>query len=126
MIMDASAAVAMLRGEPESAQLLEALKAAPVVRMSAASVLELAIVMRPHGPEIVDDFIRDMGIQVIGVDTEHLAWARHAHTHFGRGSGSAAKLTFGDCFSYAAARATGEPLLFTGDDFAATDVARAL
>lgn len=56
------------------------------------------------------------------VDDRHLAIARDAWARFGRGSGSPARLNYGDCFSYAAAAATGEPLLFVGEDFAHTDV----
>lgn len=122
MIVDTSAAVAMLRGEPEADPFVEAMDSAAVVRMSVASVLELAIVTTSSGPEIVDAFLDDMGIQVLPVDAEQLRWARHAHEHYGRGSGSPARLNFGDCFAYAAAKATGEPLLFKGDDFVHTDV----
>lgn len=52
--------------------------------------------------------------------------AREAYRDFGRGSGDPAKLNFGDCFAYALARATGEPLLFKGEDFRHTDISRAL
>ncbi|GAB3706554.1 type II toxin-antitoxin system VapC family toxin [Mariniluteicoccus flavus] len=126
MIIDTSAAVAMLRDEPESADFLAAIESSPVVRMSAASVLELAIVTTSSGPALVDDFLHAMGVRVVAVDAEHLRWARHAHHHFGRGSGSPARLNFGDCLAYAAARATEEPLLYKGNDFIHTDVRRAL
>lgn len=122
MIVDTSAAVAMLRDEPEAPQLLEAMDRADVVRMSACTVLELAIVTKASGPGLVDDFITGMGIQVVTVDEEQLRWARTAQERYGRGSGSPARLNYGDCFSYGAARAFDEPLLFKGDDFLHTDV----
>lgn len=123
MIVDTSAAVALLRDEPEAGAFLAALQSADAVRMSAASVLELAIVTRAAGPELVDDFVEGLGIQVLAVDAEHLRWARVALARYGRGSGSPARLNYGDCFAYAAARVTGEPLLFKGQDFVHTDVA---
>lgn len=124
MIVDTSAAVAMLRGEPEASLYLDAMERAEVVRMSVATVLELAIVTRASGPGVVDDFVTGMGVQVVAVDEDHLRWARHALQRYGRGSGSAARLNFGDCFAYAAARALDEPLLFKGEDFVHTDVRR--
>lgn len=122
MIVDTSAAVAMLRAEPEAARMLWALEDAPIARMSAATVLELSLVTAASGPELVDDFLADMGIQVVPVDLEHLRWARQAHVRFGRGSGSPARLNYGDCFAYGAAMVFGEPLLFKGEDFVHTDV----
>lgn len=126
MIIDTSAAVALLRGESEAEEFVAAMDCAPVVRMSAASVLELAIVTRVSGPGVVDAFVAGMGVQVLAVDAEHLRWARDALLRFGRGSGSPARLNYGDCFSYAAAKVTGEPLLFKGDDFVHTDVESAV
>ena len=63
-----------------------------------------------------------MDIEVLDINAEHLYEAIRAHERFGRGSGSPAKLNFGDCFSYAAAKVTGEPLLFKGNDFTHTDI----
>ena len=57
---------------------------------------------------------------------EHAELARTAHRRFGRGSGHPARLNFGDCFAYALAKATGEPLLFKGEDFGHTDIRSAL
>lgn len=122
MIIDTSAAVALLRDEPEAAAMIKAMSAAPRLGMSAASVLELAIVTAVSGPELVDDFLRDLRIEVVAVDAEHLRWARIAHARYGRGSGSQAKLNFGDCLAYGAAKAAGRPLLFKGSDFVHTDV----
>lgn len=52
--------------------------------------------------------------------------ARDAYRDFGRGSGNPARLNFGDCFAYALAKVTGEPLLYKGDDFPHTDIEPAL
>lgn len=126
MIVDTSAAVAILRSEPDAEALLVALESAPAAFMSAASVLELAMVTASSGRDVPDEFIATFGIRILAVDAEHLAWARRAHERYGRGSGSPARLNFGDCFVYAAAKVTGEPLLFKGDDFTHTDVETAL
>ena len=126
MIIDTAAAVAMLRDEPESAAFIAAMDAAVSVHMSAASVLELAMVTSASGPEVVDEFLEGIAIQVVPVDAEHLRWARHGQATYGRGSGSPARLNFGDCLSYGDAKALDEPLLFTGDDFIHTDVESAV
>lgn len=54
-------------------------------------------------------------------DAEQAVIAIEAFRRFGKGRHPAA-LNFGDCAAYALARATGEPLLFKGDDFSQTDV----
>lgn len=64
--------------------------------------------------------------EVVPVDADHVRVARAAYRDFGRGSGHPAKLNLGDCFSYALASITGEPLLYKGDDFGYTDVRSAL
>ena len=121
MIIDTSAAIAVMRHEPEAEELLKTIAAASHVRISAASVLEMAIVSRAD-PGLAEDFVADMGFEVLDINAEHLYEAIRAQERFGRGSGSPAKLNFGDCFSYAAAKVTGEPLLFKGDDFTHTDI----
>ncbi len=122
MIIDTSAAVTMLRDEPEADEFRERIEAARAVRMSVASVLELAMVIGRSDPGLTDLFIEEFGVELVAVDAEQLKWARHAYEQFGRGSGSPARLNYGDCLVYGAARAAGEPLLFTGDDFGHTDL----
>ncbi len=126
MIIDTSAAVALLRGEIDAPVMKRAMTNAPRLGMSAASVLELAIVTAASGPQLVDDFLAVLSVEVIAVDQEHLKWARFAHTHYGRGAGSPAKLNFGDCLAYGASKAENLPLLFKGADFSHTDVESAL
>ncbi len=122
MIIDTSAAVAILCNEPTADDLQRHIEAAGVLRMSACSVLELTMVIGRTDPELVDLFIKKLGVQVLPVDLEQLQWARHAFAQFGCGSGSPAKLNFGDCLTYAAAKALHEPLLFVGEDFSHTDL----
>lgn len=89
-------------------------------KISAGTAVEFELVARKYGnPQHV---LKALGIEVVPVDENHLKWARFAVREFARGSGSPAKLNFGDCFSYAASRALNEPLLFKGTDFGATDV----
>lgn len=122
MIVDTSAAVVMLRGEADVARFREHIEHAPVLRMSAGSVLELAMVIGCGDPGLVDAFLEELGIQVLPVDAENLVWARRAFERYGRGSGSPARLNYGDCLTYAAVKVTREPLLFKGDDFVHTDL----
>ena len=73
-----------------------------------------------------DDFIREARIDIEPVSVLQAKIAREAYRDFGRGSGHPAQLNFGDCFAYALARDTGQPLLFKGNDFSQTDVRPAL
>ena len=84
MIVDTSAAVAILKGEPESEWLRDQMEQAGALRMSAGSVLELAIVVGRRDPGLVDLFLEELGIQVLAVDAAHLTWARRAFERFGR------------------------------------------
>jgi ribonuclease VapC len=127
MVVDTSAIVAILFGEPEAQAFAEAIERDAVRLMSAASVLEAAIVVESElgdpGAREIDLLLYKAGITVVPFSPEHLAAARHAFRNFGKGHHVAA-LNFGDCFSYALSRSTNEPLLFKGEDFRHTDVAR--
>ena len=70
----------------------------------------------------LDRLVADLRLDAVPVDEQQVAAARAAYRDYGRGSGHAAGLNFGDCFAYALAATTGEPLLFTGDGFTHTDV----
>ena len=95
-------------------------------KISAATLLECAIVVdRLHDPAVsrrLDDLVEALGLQVVAVSPDHVAIGRAAYRDYGKGSGHPAGLNHGDCFSYALARETGEPLLFKGDDFIHTDL----
>ena len=125
MIIDTSALVAILYGEPEAADFARRIHDAAVCRISVATHVELSMVIEsqlgPEGMRQAETFIRRAGLIIEPVTVEHGELARQAFLDFGKGRHRAA-LNFGDCFSYALAKATGEPLLFKGDDFGETDL----
>jgi ribonuclease VapC len=129
MIIDTSAIVAILRQEPEARRLAEAIEAAPVRRVSATTYVEIGAVIDvgrdPVASRLVDELLAKAGIIIEPVTAAQARIAREAYRDFGKGSGHAAGLNFGDCFAYALANATGEPLLFKGDGFSHTDVTTA-
>jgi ribonuclease VapC len=126
MVIDTSALVAILHGEAERRAFIEAIENADDRLMSVATFVEISIVIEArHGAEglrDLDHFIGRAGIELVRVDADHGKVACSAFCRFGRGRHRAG-LNYGDCFSYALAISTGEPLLFKGDDFVHTDVA---
>ncbi|HNQ08284.1 MAG TPA: type II toxin-antitoxin system VapC family toxin [Tetrasphaera sp.] len=130
MIVDTSAIIAVLKDEADAPHLTSALVGAQSLLFSAASYLEAGIVIdSPRDPTLsrrLDELLEDFDITVVPVTPEQARIARDAYRDFGRGSGHPARLTFGDCFSYALASERREPLLFKGDDFGHTDVRSAL
>jgi ribonuclease VapC len=125
MVIDTSAILAILQGESERRNFIEAIESADVVRMSVASFVETSVVIESrYGAEGLGDldrFISRASIELVAVDQEQGLLARSAFTRFGKGR-HCAGLNYGDCFSYAAAIHLGEPLLCKGDDFIHTDV----
>jgi ribonuclease VapC len=125
VIVDASAIIAILRGENDGPALARALERAPLRRISAATYVEAAIVTDSNRNPVLsrrfDDLLRDSGITIEPVTPEQAEIAREAYRDFGKGRHRAG-LNFGDCFAYALAKIMGEPLLFKGDDFCHTDV----
>lgn len=130
MVIDTSAIIAVVFAEPERESLLDAMGAAPRLALSAATYLESGLVIdglrRPELSRWLDRLLAAQGIEIAPVTEGQARVAREAHRDFGRGSGHRARLNFGDCFAYALAIETDEPLLFKGDDFGHTDVRRAL
>lgn len=130
MVVDTSALLAILLDEPESLRCADALEIVPAAFLSAASRVELDIVVvNKLGDEAlsdVDDLIDVAGIQVEPVTSAHWVLARQAYLAFGKGRGHPAQLNFGDCFSYALAKELQMPLLFVGKDFSATDITAVL
>lgn len=129
MIVDSSALAAILFREPEAEQCAVALRRAQVVRISAPTLVEVAMVvvsrLGPNGSVQLERLLLKLKV-VVEPFTGSQAGAAHAGwLRFGRGRHPAA-LNFGDCFSYALAIERDEPLLFTGTDFARTDVRCAL
>lgn len=126
MIVDTSALLAILRDEPEARPCAEAIERAATRRISAATFLEAALVIDasrdPIASRRLDDLLTAADIVIEPVTEAQARIGREAYRDFGKGSGHPAQLNVGDCFAYALARVTGEPLLFKGSDFAHTDV----
>jgi ribonuclease VapC len=125
MVIDTSALIAILGYEAEAPQFAEAIQSDPVRLISAASLLECAIVIEARygqaGGDKLDQLLYVAQIQVEPVTAEQVAAARLAFRTYGKGRHPAA-LNFGDCFAYALAKISEEPLLFKGDDFSQTDI----
>ena len=125
MVIDPSAIVAILLREPGWEQLLQAIEQDPIKLIAMPSVLELHMIVQSRlgaeGVREMEFFLLKVGIQKIAMDEDQLLWATYAFNKFGKGRHPAA-LNFGDCFSYALAKTSGEPLLFKGADFSKTDL----
>jgi ribonuclease VapC len=130
MIVDTSAIVALVRGEPGRDEIHAALGASRLTRMSAASYVEMGAVLDRDSNTTrrrrIDTVLDDYRIAVEPVTAEQARIARKAYLDYGRGSGHPARLNLGDVFAYALAKTTREPLLFVGDDFSQTDVTSVL
>jgi ribonuclease VapC len=130
MIIDTSVIVAIAKNEPEALIFADKLEdSESPLRISAASWLEAAIVLdslnEPEASLRFDRLIDRIGIEISAVTAEQVVIARQAYRAYGKGSGHKAQLNFGDCFAYALAAHSGEPLLFKGNDFSHTDFAPA-
>jgi len=125
IVVDTSALIAILDKEPDANLYAEAIAEADPPLISTATLVELNIVMlNRHGikaAQIVDRLIREGGFQVESFTIQHAELARDAYARYGKGQ-QPAGLNYGDCFSYALAKATGVPLLFKGQDFSKTDI----
>lgn len=132
IFVDTSAVVAILASEPEAGDFAAKLEAAkqPIsaghVILEASMRLSTLLGLEPTvADRLVTRMLREARIAVVPIDEEiaHLAVA--AFERYGKGRGHEARLNFGDCLSYACAQSHGVALLFKGNDFAATDIARA-
>ncbi|MEN3952335.1 type II toxin-antitoxin system VapC family toxin [Iodidimonas sp. SYSU 1G8] len=125
MVVDTSALVAILLNEPERAAYNASIAASAIRLISAASLLEAALVIESRkgasGQAELDRFVLRARLDVVAFDALQAEAARFGWRRFGKGRHPAA-LNFGDCFSYALAKCTGEPLLFKGTDFSMTDI----
>jgi ribonuclease VapC len=125
MVVDSSAFVALLLGEPEQERFARVLASAAELWVSAFSVLETAIVVAdkkgPQGLLTWDALLLRLQVQVVPMTAIHATVARDAWLRFGKGRHPAA-LNIGDCCSYAVARHAGLPLLAKGADFPLTDL----
>jgi ribonuclease VapC len=125
VVIDTSALIALLEGETGAERLEDQLLAADRLFISAATLVEAGIVVEARRGEIggreLDLLLHRLGVEIAPLDESQAELARSAWRRFGKGRHPAG-LNLGDCFSYALAAATGEPLLFVGDDFSRTDI----
>jgi len=126
MVINTSALVAIFLSEPERQSFLAQIISAETRLVSAATLLEAGIVLEARRGESAgrefDLFVVRANLQIVPVDAEQADLARSAWRKYGKGRHPAA-LNFGDCFSYALAKSTGEPLLAKATDFGLTDIA---
>jgi ribonuclease VapC len=125
VVIDTSALLAILLGEPERGKFLQLLGESETRLLSAANALETAIVVESRRGEAagreLDLFLHRTKIEIVAVDAEQFSIARFAWRKFGKGRHAAA-LNFGDCFAYALTKMSSEPLLAKGEDFQRTDL----
>jgi len=128
MIVDSSALIALILQEPGHQKIGRVLRDEDTLHMSTATWVELGMVADRRLSEVnqhrLDAMIDGLGIVLVPLSVAQARRARQAHQRYGPGSGSAARLNMGDCYSYALAIELDEPLLFVGDDFTHTDVQR--
>jgi len=129
MVIDLSAILAILLSESAAERIEQAINNDPVRFITGVSVVEASIVVEsrygPIGGRELDLLLHNAAIEVAPLTPEQVDWARYAARVFGRGR-HPAQLNWGECFSYALARVSGEPLLFQGKRFTETDIAAAL
>jgi ribonuclease VapC len=128
VIVDTSAVVAVLLGEPPADRIVDLLIGREAA-MSAATLTELGIVvgrLAPQQARRLDALLTEWQVEVVPFTAEHSRIARDAYRDYGRGSGHPARLNLGDCFAYALATERRDELLFVGDDFVRTDLRAAL
>jgi ribonuclease VapC len=128
MVLDSSAIVAMIHGEPGCEELVRRMDRADIVAVGTPTLVEAGLVLTwrlgHDARAAIGDFLRDAEVDIIPFTEEHYQLAVDAFQRYGKGRHPAA-LNFGDCLTYAVARVAGMPLLFTGDDFSKTDIPRA-
>lgn len=129
MIVDTSALIAVMYEEAGHGEILTALETSDLNQISAATWTELMIVadrnLDPADVGRLEQLIAELRIEIVDVGSRQAGLARQAYRDFGKGRHRAG-LNFGDCFSYALAKDTGESLLCVGEDFRYTDLMPAL
>lgn len=127
--VDTSALVAIAFDEPERAAFVDIVRASGDALISTVAVVETKMVVHARRGQravvLLDDLLRLPPFRVIAPEPADAEAAYAAFVAYGKGSGHPAALNFGDVFSYALAKVRGIPLLFKGDGFALTDIARA-
>jgi len=126
VVVDTSVVISILKGEPGSTGFISAIFTAETVLVGAPNLLEASMVFvsRTEGDSRdIDTFCSGLGVRVVPFGPDEYRHAAAAFHRYGKGR-HPARLNFGDCMAYAVSKATGEPLLFKGADFAKTDVER--
>ena len=130
IVVDTSAIIAILFGEPDAPALTEKLMAHGRVLIGAPTLFEVRLVMggrqQQEGIEDADSLLTQSSIETVAWTAELADLATDAFLRFGKGQGHPAQLNFGDCMAYAVAKSLDAPLLFKGDDFLQTDIRSAL
>lgn len=129
MIIDTSAIIAILAGEPDAADYAQRIEMNPTPRIGTPALLEASMVLTRWFGEAadiaLDAFVRESGAEIIAFDLPQLRAAQNAYLQYGKGRHPAG-LNFGDCMSYALAKVCNEELLFKGNDFLQTDINSAM
>lgn len=130
MIVDTSAIMAVVLAEPDADRFADALATSGYNAMSAGSFVELGLVLAHRDDASIEEaaaaLLQTARIEIAPVTATLARLGWRAYREYGRAAKHPARLNFGDCFAYALAQETGEPLLFKGDDFGHTDVTPAL
>lgn len=126
IVVDSSALIAILEGEPEAERFLALLRDTTRRIASAVTIYETGVVMggrrgRKSEAELMA-LIEQLGIEIVPFAGPQTAAALEAYGRYGKGINPNSRLNLGDCVAYALAKTMNAPLLFKGNDFAATDV----
>jgi ribonuclease VapC len=129
MVIDTSALIAILFGEPEALPFTQAVADESRKLISAFNALETGIVVEARkgeaGGRELDLLLHRAQIEIVAMNADQAELARAAWRKYGKGNHPAG-LNIGDCCAYALAKYSGEPLLFKGDDFSQTDIRAAI
>ncbi|MGH3557143.1 MAG: type II toxin-antitoxin system VapC family toxin [Mycobacterium sp.] len=124
MLVDTSAMIALIQGEPQASDIASTI-ASSAARIAAPSATECMIVLShrygPVGRTLYERVRQEFGVPTVAFTEAHTVVAHRAYVEFGKGRHPAA-LNFGDCMTYAVARLANESLLCVGDDFPQTDL----
>ncbi len=125
MVVDTSALIAILFGEQEAESFARAISEDARSLVSSFTVLETSVILLVRkgvdGPPLLDALLRSGRLETVSMTADQAEIARLAYARYGKGRHPAG-LNLGDCCSYALARASGERLLFKGQDFPQTDI----
>jgi ribonuclease VapC len=129
VVIDTSALIAILLGEPEAPRLARAIAEARAPVVGAPTLVEATAVviarLGPQGEVTLNALLHQLRVEVVPMTVNAAEAARRAYARYGKGVGSPGVLSFGDALSYGVAADRQQPLLFKGDAFPRTDIPRA-